>query len=190
MERGFKSWCENIAAIQRKILGLKQLDPLDPWKLAKHMNTIVWKADEVPDIDKHSLKILEDDKDSWSAVTLNVGEAKLVILNPSHSQLRLNSDLMHELAHIIIGHTAHRMDFFDDDLSILNTHNKDQEDEAQWLAGCLLLPRIVVEDLVRNGFTIDEVKLKYGVSEDMYKYRKSITGVSKQYYRNPRKRVQ
>lgn len=51
------------------------------------------------------------------------------------------SDLMHELAHIIIGHEPARVDVTEDGALIWNSHDQRQEDEANWLSGCLLLPR-------------------------------------------------
>ncbi|HET9642622.1 MAG TPA: ImmA/IrrE family metallo-endopeptidase [Burkholderiaceae bacterium] len=46
----------------------------------------------------------------WSAVTLIVGDRKVIILNTSHSAARQSSDLMHELAHLIRGHSAQEVD--------------------------------------------------------------------------------
>ena len=45
------------------------------------------------------------DPDSWSAVTLVVGTATIVILNSAHPPTRQNSSLAHELAHIILRHS-------------------------------------------------------------------------------------
>lgn len=58
-----------------------------------------------------------------------------------HRNGRLASDIMHELAHLIIGHEPARVDVTEDGLLILNTFSQKQEDEAKWLSGCLLLPR-------------------------------------------------
>jgi hypothetical protein len=46
---------------------------------------------------------------------------------------------MHELAHVIIGHEPARVDVTEGGSLILNTYNREQEDEADWLAGCLSL---------------------------------------------------
>ena len=42
-ERGFKTWCERYAAQKRAELGLKPSDPLDPLRLAEHLQIKVWK---------------------------------------------------------------------------------------------------------------------------------------------------
>lgn len=48
---------------------------------------------------------------------------------------------MHELARLIVGHRPGRVDITEDGALLLNKYDKQQEDEANWLAGCLLLPR-------------------------------------------------
>jgi hypothetical protein len=98
--RGFKSWCENTAVLQRKALGLQPEDPLDAYVLSQHLGIDVWNAEEVPGVDQVSLAVLlREDPDSWSAITLSIGSRDLVILNSAHSGGRPASNLMHELAH-------------------------------------------------------------------------------------------
>jgi Zn-dependent peptidase ImmA (M78 family) len=138
---GFKSWCEKVSLQQRVDLGLRATDRLDPVALAQHLDVLVWTADEVPDVDKSALKVLtQDDADSWWAVTLCTGVKDVIIVNAA-SQWSQTSDIMHELSHLIIGHEPARVDITDDRLLILNTFSQQQEDEAKWLSGCLLLPR-------------------------------------------------
>ena len=181
MQRGFKSWCENIAIQQRANVGLKAVDPLDPWLVVKSKGILVHAADEIPGLDEQSLEILTvKDRDSWSAVTINGADQVLIIFNPSHSKERIHSDLMHELSHIIIGHKAARMDVSEDNMMLLSTYDKEQEDEANWLAGCLLLPREAIVHIHRMRISFDDVKTLYGVSKQMYDYRVRMTGVDRQ----------
>jgi Zn-dependent peptidase ImmA (M78 family) len=56
---------------------------------------------------------------------------------------------MHELAHIILGHRPAKL-FLSTSGIPLRTHDKDQEDEAEWSAGCLLLPRPILLFIARG----------------------------------------
>jgi hypothetical protein len=181
-ERGFKSWCENVALQQRRDAAVSPTDPLDPYVLAKWLEVRIWKAEDVPGLDAASLDILlRSDCDSWSAITLHLGEIDLIILNSSHSPARQASDLMHELAHILLGHTPARVDVTEDGLLMLNTFNKQQEEEAAWLAGCLLLPRDCLVLIRRNRMDLSEAAKQYGASNDMLRYRLNVTGVDQQF---------
>ena len=179
--RGFKTWCENVAGQQRRELKLRLFDPLDPSRLATHLGVLVWRADEVPGLDPRYLRTLTvDDSDSWSAVTLCYGAKDLIILNPSHSGGRPASNLMHELSHILLGHEPSRIDISEDGLLMLSTFNKEQEEEATWLAGTLLLPREALMHARRSGMTSQAMMKSYGVSSDMLAYRTRMTGVDTQ----------
>src|SRR5258708_942001 len=111
LRRGFKSWSERVAIEKRSELGLRSFDPLDPRKLALHLDIEIWTPHEVPELDADSIRtLLEEDPDSWSAVTLCVLGKHRILVNSTHSQARLASDLMHELSHVLLGHTPTRID--------------------------------------------------------------------------------
>jgi len=177
-KRGFKSWCERIALEKRADLGLRQLDKLDPYQLARHLGMKILRPDEVPGVSAACLKrLLRDDADAWSAVTLRHGSQTTIILNTAHYPARRSSDLMHELAHIILGHTPSRVDVTDDLQLLLRTHDRAQEDEANWLSGCLLLPRPVLLHLQRQRTEASDAAREYGVSVPMFTYRLQVSGV-------------
>lgn len=176
--RGFKSWCENVALQVRKEMGLSQNASIDPRRLAETLNVVIWKADEVPEINHYTLRVLtEEDPESWSALTLLSGEKRLIILNPVNSPARQNSDLSHELSHLIIGHEGGRIDITPDNLLILHNYGKQQESEANWLAGCLLLPRPALLHIRKTGLDDKAAMKTYGVSQEMFTYRIRVTGV-------------
>lgn len=180
-QRGFKTWCENIALQYRKDLGLQLTDPIDPFVLAEKLGVLVWKIEEVPGLAVATLKVLtKDDPDSWSATTLYCNGRHLIILNSAHSRGRTSSSLMHELSHIIIGHKAVRIDVTEDNLLVLANYDKKQEDEADWLSGCLLLPREAILYIRRRRMDTQTVLQTYGVSNQMFDYRVKITGVDRQ----------
>jgi Zn-dependent peptidase ImmA (M78 family) len=177
-KHGFKSSCERSALEKRTELGLRPLDRLDPYQLAKQLGVIVRYPSDIPGLSSECLKrLLQDDPDGWSAVSLRRGSRTLVIMNSEHSKVRQASDLMHELAHILLAHTPTRVDVTEDMQLLLRTHDRNQEDEADWLAGCLLLPRPVVMSVKRKRQTALEAAREYGVSVDMLNYRLNVTGV-------------
>lgn len=183
-ERGFKAWCEGVSLQYRKSLGLEPIDPLDPMKLARHLGVTVWTADEVPNLNPATLKVLvEDDPSSWSAVTIYVEDSCVIVHNNAHAGGRTNSNLSHELAHFVIGHKPARIDVTPDNLLILSVYDKKQEGEADWLAGCLLLPRSALEHIKRRKLDVPTVRSTYGVSEKMFNYRVRMTGIDKQFRR-------
>ena len=87
---------------------------------------------------------------------------------------------MHELAHVIIGHTPSRVDVTEDGALILNTYDRQQEDEANWLAGSLLLPRDALMWIRKQGLDPPAAAREYGVSAQMLQYRLNVTGVDYQ----------
>jgi Zn-dependent peptidase ImmA (M78 family) len=63
---------------------------------------------------------------------------------------------------------------------VLRTHNKEQEDEANWLAGCILLPRDALLRVRCIKLTDDQICVEYGVSPAMLRFRINATGVDAQ----------
>jgi hypothetical protein len=111
-ERGFKTWCEKYATEKRVALGQLATAPLDTNALAASLGVKVRTPLDIPNIGKDTLDVLlrsDGTQSCWSAVTLVSGSRKVVILNSSHSLARQASDLTHELAHIIRGHTAQKL---------------------------------------------------------------------------------
>lgn len=93
---------------------------------------------------------------------------------------------MHELAHILLGHDPARVDVAEDGSLVLFTYDTDQEDEAKWLAACLLLPRAALLVIRKQGGDLKSAAKDYGVSQVMLQYRLNVTGVGHQMRRTVR----
>ena len=103
--RGFKSQCERRAAEFRKQFGLSDQGALSADRLAKELRVTVWSTSEVAGLTPTVLSVLNDKTDqSWSALTMRLGASHLVVFKPVSSNGRRNNVIMHELAHIILGH--------------------------------------------------------------------------------------
>lgn len=182
-ERGFKTWAENTATSVRGRLHLGGTDPLLPDALANHLGVRIWTPSDVPGLSQESLKYLVSPAgDEWSAVSVYVGTTGVIVINPTHSTARQASDVMHELSHLIRGHQPSQIfHLFDGSQVSLRTFNDLQEAEADWLAGCLLLPRVALAYCTAKRLSSYEACQQYGVSSDLYRYRVNITGVNRQF---------
>lgn len=169
---------------KRAELQVNSSDPLDARALAAKLEIAVWTPHDVPGLSTESLDVLLHNdgttSSGWSAVTLVVGEKIVVIINASHSPGRQASDLTHELSHRILNHKTHQMEISVEGVMLLSAYDKQQEDEADWLSSCLLLPRDALLSIKRRGLPLEESAKLYGVSVSMLKYRMAITGVARQ----------
>ncbi len=181
--RGFKTWCERSSLELRDKLGLKKSDPLNPLAVAKELGITVWYPKDVPKLSPESLDTLRMGAKSWSAVTLHLDHRHLIIVNSWHSNARQISDLAHEIAHIMLQHRPAQMAISDDGALLLNTYDQHLEDEAAWLAGCLLLPREALLHIKLRRLSNGKAREIYGVSDKMLTWRMNITGVNSQFRR-------
>ncbi len=180
-ERGFKSWAERVSGALRKDLGLQQDSPLEPVRLAEYLDVRLCTPGDVPGLPKDVLnQLLIIDPSGWSAVSIFEDSFALVIYNPRHSKGRQASDIMHELAHLILEHKAATMIISQDGKFVMRSYNDAQEHEANWLAWCLLLPRDALVRCGCLGMSAVEIATRYGVSEKLVNFRLRITGVEGQ----------
>ncbi len=177
LERGFKTWAERTSLAFRRELGLSADDPLLPEMLANYLEIQLWTPQDVPDLPAEVLEqLLERDPWGWSAVSLN----GVVIYNPRKSDGRRASDITHELAHIILDHQPATI-LLSPDLPLgMRSFDAKQEDEANWLAGSLLLPREGLLNAKRKRFSTEQIATHYRVSSVLVNYRVNLTGVSYQ----------
>ncbi len=184
MEKGFKSRCESIAQGLRKDIGLARVDPLPPTTLAEYLEVPVLALSEIPGVDPRDRRqLLEIDPDAWSAITVSAAERDVIIPNPRHTGGRPASDVMHEIAHLLLGHEPSTMFYVGDGDMALRGYNRAAEDEASWLAGALLLPRDVLVHIHDEAISAADACEIYGVSQDLLGYRTNVTGVRLQFSR-------
>jgi Zn-dependent peptidase ImmA (M78 family) len=177
---GFKSRCEALSLQLRHRLRIGPSDALPPETLAKYVGVTLWSLQELSRLSLEVRGRLEGDfKGEWSAVTIVAGPSPVIVFNSAHSRRRRASTLMHELSHVLLDHTPGNM-FFGASGLALRTYDPAQESEADWLAGCLLLPREALLEARKRGVTDEELCGRYGVSGDMLRFRINATGVERQ----------
>jgi len=182
--RGFKTWCEKTAVSLRDRRGLKSSAPLQAHELGEELHVEIITPNELEHLAPACAeRLLANHSESWSAITIPSDGWPLVVYNSTHSLARQNSDLMHELSHILLNHEP-GMTFIDPRSGLaLRSHDPLQEEEAGWLAGCLLLPRDALLEIKRLRWTDEQSCTTYLVSPPMLKYRMNTSGVNIQYRR-------
>jgi Zn-dependent peptidase ImmA (M78 family) len=177
VRRGFKAEAERQAEKARTDLGKRPSDHVDALDLATHVGAIVRRADELTS--RERLQTLEEiQPGAFSACTFTIGDQHIIVYNPISSPGRTQSDIAHEVSHVMLMHemktveTIAGLAFF--------TCDAEDEQEANWLAGCLLLPRRLLYLAVRRGMRAPDIAEQYNVSEQMAAFRLRTTGVLRQ----------
>jgi len=188
VRRGFKTEAERLAERLRAQLGLRPIDCLKIIDLARHLGVAVYSAGDL--VSRTALDDLERvQPGSFSAATFHLPEGRTVaVYNPLREPGRTNSDIAHELAHVLLDHRLR-------DLQRIGGHtffacDPDQEEEANWLAGCLLLPRPLLLHEAYAGATAESIAERYEVSLPMARFRLNASGVTLQVRRSSRPRIQ
>jgi IrrE N-terminal-like domain len=182
LERGFKSWAERTATSLRTELGLRPSDLLRPLDLATYLETLLWTPHDVPNLPSDVLdQLVQKDPWGWSAVSILQDGTAVIIYNPRHSPGRQSSDIVHELAHQILGHEPARLIMSHDGSFVMRSYDQKDEDEANWLAWALLLPREGLVVCKRRRLTPEQIAERFGVTETLVKFRLRMTGVESQF---------
>lgn len=165
----------------RSDIGLRPDSPLSAFDLADRFETTLWSEKDISGVGEDDIAQLTSvDADSWSAFTIRIRSSHLVVYNSSQSDPRRNSVVMHELAHIILGHELTSASLTEDGHFVPTSYDQDQEDEADWLAGTLLLPRPALLNIRRAGLADQQASEEYMVSQQMLTWRFRMTGVDYQ----------
>jgi len=173
VRRGFKAEAERIAVRERAAVDIGPTDRLDPLALAAHRGILVLRLEQlrafIPDDVDH---LLVTDGACFSAATVVREGRAMIVFNESHTPTRCANSIAHELAHLILGHEP--TNAFD---ALGNRHfPRELEDEATWLAGCLLVPKDGVQPVLRqNGNDIARAAEHFSVSTQLMQWRVNAT---------------
>lgn len=190
MKRGIKAESERLSLAIRDELGLAAHDPLTPRLLADRLDVTLIGLEDIPGVTpRETRRLLVVDPQSWSAFTVSGPDLTLVVFNSAHLATRQSNDVMHELSHIIRDHPPDELVTLPGLGLPIRTFDQEQEEEADWLAGCLLLPRPALLRTSALGWTIREVSQHYGASMQLAQYRRRITGVDVQMARSQPKQI-
>ena len=172
---GFKAEANRIAISIRKKMGLKPIDPINPFDICDHFDIGVIKLSS----DGYNTgKLLSEDNHVFSATVVPCGGQRAIVYNDSHSQYRQNSSICHELAHCFLGHEC------TPPLTKEGERVRDGgiEAEANWLGGTLLLTDEGALHILKNGFKSNAQDI-YGISKTMLNFRLKVSGAHKRFQR-------
>jgi Zn-dependent peptidase ImmA (M78 family) len=177
MRRGFKTEAERLAAQVRTDMGLGPYKPMNIKALVRHVGAQLRTADELTSLTKlEELEALQPG--AFSACTFDLGTRKVVVVSPLSTDERRNSDASHEASHLLLDHKVREVEQLGG-LSFF-TCDPDEEQEANWLAGCLLLPRDLLVRSLKNGLDAAAIAEANTVSIQMANFRLRATGAERQ----------
>lgn len=179
LKRGFKTEAERLSEGYREELGFSKFDPLDAFTLAEHLDISVFTVDQIFDGhgDTMHLNTLND-PDKFSAMWMPTHDGeKIIIHNCNHSPKRQQSNLMHELAHIIRKHEIPNESAKLCRLFGLHYYNKEHEQEAKHFGGCLQITRAGLQWALKRNYTPAQISEYFNASLEMVNYRLNTTGV-------------
>ncbi len=178
LKRGFKANAERMAVQFRKDLEIHPCGPLCAFKLAEFLKVPVFQATQF--LTEPEYITLLSNNCEWSALTMtNVEGVKIILHNPYSSDARQQSDLMHELAHIICNH-QHEENYHDEPLPLgLRSYNSEHEEEAKCLGSTLQLAKPGLLWASKRNMTYEEIANYFTASIDMVNYRMNTTGIAK-----------
>lgn len=200
MRRGFKAEAERHAAALRAAIGCSEQHSPDLSRIACHLRAAVLPADQLLNGGVDELIALnETQPGAFSAVTISPPGVRTVVaynpvtldgrcLTPTEAKIdgRTRSNIAHEFSHLILGHDVRQV------LKVAGhyffTCSPGQEEEANWMAGALLLPRPLLLEAARQNISDDEVADDHHVSPEMARFRMNTTGARMQAARARRHR--
>jgi Zn-dependent peptidase ImmA (M78 family) len=180
VKRGFKSECESLAAAVRSEIGLDTRAPLDSRLLAEYLGIPLHpvsslRGDGVAAAIRHVMVVNQSVLSAMTIFPQWPRRRRVIIFNDGNSDARQNSDVAHELSHGILLHEPRT--------AILNgcrDYAKEEENEAAWLSGCLLVPRDAAVVVAMSGTPLHVAAEEYGVSTQMMTFRVNSTGARRQ----------
>lgn len=173
----FRERCEALATDLRLQLGRRVIDPLPAKQLFKALDAdgrLVTPAD-LEGLSVTAANQLAEGED-WSAGII-VLKPLTILYNPRHSLARQESDLMHELAHVLLKHPL-RSFARETELAFRDDHH---EAEAIYLGACLQIPRRALLWAAYHNYTVSQVATHFGASEALVRFRCNMTGTTKKF---------
>jgi hypothetical protein len=178
LRRGFKAEAERLALSLREEMRLGVTDRLDGEALAAFLEIPVVSLEELhhDGAAPVSIRRLMGRTAGFSAMTICVGTKRLIVFNPRHAPTRRANSLAHEVSHIVLEHPPSPA--LGD--GGCRYWNRQLEDEADWQAAALLVPRDGAFAWLRAGGGLAAGASNFGVSSALFRWRVNQTGIIRQ----------
>lgn len=175
MRRGFKTEAEAIALELRGEMDLGPHERIDCVELAAHLAievvpvTALIGAGATAD----DVNCMVSDEMGFSAMTVYRRTKCKIFYNPFHPATRTANSVAHEISHVVLEHEPGPV------LTAKGTRfwNQTQEEEADWLAGAILVPREGALRVLASGGSMTDGADHFGVSAQLFGWRANHTGV-------------
>ena len=175
LPKTFTDWCEKTAEEWRTRLGLAPDGRLHARVIAEEIGAKVFCPTKLKGLPLQYRKTLVAANSGFSAVTIQRDGQNWILHNTGHSIERQESDIFHEISHLLCGHKAPAIPlmsgFFRPDYS------QELEDQAKWLGSCLHLPRVALASSAQSGLTSESVCKRYCASMPLLRWRLNMTKV-------------
>jgi Zn-dependent peptidase ImmA (M78 family) len=181
VSNSFRADAEAIAEETRGDMGIRNIDRLDARRLAAKLEIPVLplaalEIEHGSDELAQALAVLRTDEASTlSALTVFDGARRLIVHNEQHSAPRQASDICHELSH---GLLLHEPGVAIDGRGC-RSWNSQIEEEANYLAGALLIPGKAARWAAKRGMDIAAAARHFGCSEPMARWRMGVSGAAR-----------
>lgn len=180
LRRGFKAQSERLAKEYRELLNIHPCGALCAIELAKYLEIPIYPATEfITDLKEVALlKGTDDTPSEWSALTmLTKAETRIIINNPYNSNVRQQSDIMHELAHIICGHKRNQQEYSFSIPFGMHGYDEVQEEEAKCLGATLQLATPCLLWARKQNMNKEDIISYFNASSEMVQYRSNMIGL-------------
>lgn len=174
MERGFKKYAEELALEVRREMSIPAHERLCSFDLAEHLgiptlkfSKLIVLAESEHELTARQRQALEDEVHGLCIPHGKAGRA--ILYNDLRHPVRQQSDIAHEVSHILLGHPLK-------DINGVTARTKGLEDEAAALSGALLLPRAAAVHILRRRMSTKDAAEHYGISEQMVTWRCNVSG--------------
>lgn len=171
LEHEFYEQCENIAARMRSNLKIAAYAPLSSRSLAAHLLIDIVLPDTLPSLTLKDIHLASNAR-GWSAITV-LTEPPIIIAHPSRNLVEAESDIMHEIAHVLIKHKPEMLSLISE-YRVARRYSKTQELQADTLGDCLQFPRPALHYVRQRGCHIRKITQHYCISEECYNRRIEI----------------
>jgi Zn-dependent peptidase ImmA (M78 family) len=111
----------------------------------------------------------------FSGVTILHKGERWIIHNDVNDAGRQAADIAHEIAHALLHHPVTAM--FEADGR--RSHNREHEEEANWLGPTLLVPDEAALFVAYNKMSVEDAAELYGVSRELMQMRINVSGARK-----------
>lgn len=184
MRRGFKTEAKKLAVEVRLELGLTAHEVFDPYALAREYGVDV-KPISTLGLEEIDLETARDGRTGLSGMVIADGHRLIIVENDFHAEVRRRSTVSHEMSHILLDHEHPALLTYDRRCGSA----ADQEEEATWLAGELLIPHDAAVRMAWKAASDAEVADSFDVSIQQARWRMNHSGARRIAERSSRKRA-